>query len=65
MSIFNSPSYLTRQEAADYLGVKFHTLEVWACTGRYKIKYIKVGRSIRYKKEDLDAFIANRCVFGE
>lgn len=62
MSIFENSGYYTRQEAADYLGVKFHTLEVWACKGRYKIPYIKLGRSIRYKKEDLDEFIKSCTV---
>jgi excisionase family DNA binding protein len=61
MSIFDKPPYFTRQEAADYLGVKFHTLEVWACTGRYNIPYIKFGRSVRYKKGDLDKFIES-CI---
>ncbi len=51
---------LTRSEAAEYLGISPGTLEVWACTKRYDLPYIKVGRSVRYSLEDLNAFIERR-----
>lgn len=51
---------LTRQEAADYLGLKKVTLESWACNMRYNLPYIKVGRMVRYRIEDLDAFMKER-----
>lgn len=62
MITHNSSSRLTRKEAAEYLGVKPGTLDVWACTGRYHLKYIKVGRLVRYRKEDLDEFLDKRTV---
>lgn len=62
MIIHNASSRFTRKEAAEYLGVKAHTLDVWACTGRYNLKYIKVGRLVRYRKEDLDEFLDKRTV---
>ncbi|MBX3151512.1 helix-turn-helix domain-containing protein [Candidatus Obscuribacterales bacterium] len=49
---------LTRREAATYLGVSEQTLAIWKCTGRYNLPYIKIGRLVKYKKADLDAFIA-------
>jgi len=49
---------LTRREAAAYLGVSEQTLAVWKCLGRYNIPCIKIGRMVRYRKADLDAFIA-------
>ena len=49
---------LTRREAAAYLGVSEQTLAIWKCTGRYNLPYIKIGRLVKYKKSDLDAFIA-------
>ena len=61
-SLFNRPQLLTRKEAAEYLGVKPHTLNVWASTKRYNLKYIKVGRMVRYRKEDLDDFLTERTV---
>lgn len=48
---------LKNKEAADYLGVKPNTLAVWACTKRYDLPYIKIGRKRMYKTEDLDQFI--------
>ena len=49
---------LTRDEAARYLGLTPHTLAVWKCCKRYDLPVVKVGRLVRYRKADLDAFIA-------
>lgn len=51
---------LSRKEAAAYLGVKEQTLAVWLCTRRYEIPIVKIGRLVKYKKADLDAFIQNQ-----
>ena len=48
---------MTREEAAKYLGFKPGTLAVWDCTKRHDLKPIKIGRSVRYRKSDLDAFL--------
>jgi excisionase family DNA binding protein len=48
---------LSRKEAAQYLGVKQQTLAVWLCTKRYNIPVVRIGRLVKYKKTDLDAFI--------
>ena len=48
---------MTRKEAADYLGVKARTLEIWASTGRHRIPYVRIGREVRYRKSDLDKVI--------
>ncbi len=54
---------LTERAAAAYLGLTNHnTLAVWRATKRYDLAYIKVGRLVRYRKEDLDAFIEQRKV---
>jgi len=50
---------LTRQQAADYLGVKTQTLAVWATTHRYNLPFLKLGNLVRYRKSDLDAWLAN------
>ena len=54
---------ITRQEAADYLGVKEGTLAIWACTNRYNLPYIKMGRLVKYRLTDLDAFIESRIQY--
>jgi excisionase family DNA binding protein len=53
---------LTRKEAAEYLGVKPQTLAVWHCAGRYKLPVVKVGRAVRYRLADLEAWLAARTV---
>lgn len=53
----NTAQLLTRKQAADYIGVKPHTLAAWACNQRYDLAYVKIGRLVKYRKADLDAFI--------
>lgn len=61
MAVLSSP-LLTRKQAAEYLGLEPRTLDVWACTKRYNLRFIKVGRLAKYRKEDLDDFLARRTV---
>ena len=56
------PELLDNEPAAEYLGVQPHTLEIWRCTGRYRIPYIKVGRRVKYRRADLDAWLDSRTV---
>lgn len=53
----------TRVEAANYLGVSPNTLAVWASTGRYKLKFIKVGKLVRYRRSDLNLFLEQRLSY--
>lgn len=56
----NNDPLLTPQEAAAYLGVAEQSLANWRTTGRYQLTFVRVGtRMIRYRKSDLDAFIAS------
>lgn len=59
-SVPDMDTLLTRPQAAEYLGVAVQTLAVWACTGRYGLSFIKVGRSVKYRKSDLDMWLADR-----
>ncbi len=57
-----TPQYLDRAAASQYLvergiDIKPETLARWACTGRYKLPLIKLGRIVRYDRADLDALI--------
>jgi excisionase family DNA binding protein len=56
---------MSRQSAADYLGVGMQTLAAWACNKRYQLPYVKIGRRVMYRQSDLDAFIARNLVGGE
>ncbi len=52
---------MTRKKAAQYLGdFSPGTLAVWACTKRYDLPFLRIGRSVRYRKSDLDAFVARQ-----
>ncbi len=51
---------LTEREAAEYLSTSpRHLRELW---GRREVAAIRVGRLVRYKPEDLDAYIAGHRV---
>ena len=50
---------LSREEAADFLGVSKGTLEIWACTKRYNLPFTKIGRLAKYRMSDLEDFINN------
>jgi len=58
----NSSPRMSRAEAAAYLGVAASTLAVWACTKRYNLPYIKVGRLVQYRRADLDNLLNERTV---
>jgi len=64
MTILEQPRRLSPKEAAAYIGSTPKTLAKWRSTGRHSIPYLKFGTgkraSIRYDRNDLDAFL-NRC----
>jgi len=51
---------LNEVQAAAILDISVGTLQVWRSTGRYKIPFIKIGRNVRYKRADLEAWIESR-----
>ncbi len=53
---------LSEQQAAELLGVKPTTLQVWRSTKRYALAYIKVGRNVRYRTSACQAFLESRTV---
>lgn len=59
-TLSNHDPLRTEAEAAEALGVKATTLQIWRCTKRYPLPYIKVGRLVRYRQSALDAFLASR-----
>lgn len=48
---------LTPDQVAEQLNVSVGTLAVWRCNGACQIPYIKIGRCVRYKPRDIEAFI--------
>lgn len=55
---------LSNAQAAGYLDISPTTLNIWRCKNSYRIPYTKVGGRVRYRKEDLDAWLASRTVGG-
>ncbi len=51
---------MTPEEVADYLAVSVETLNVWRSTKRYNLPYVKAGRLVRYRMQDLEAFVTSR-----
>lgn len=50
------PPLLTEKEAARYLGMSIFTIRQRRLKGRPPV-YFKVGRSVRYRQEDLESFL--------
>ncbi len=58
-----SSPLLNEKQAAELLGTTPGTLSVWRCVRRYpELRYVKIGRSVRYRVEDLQDFISRRTV---
>lgn len=62
MNAVLSSDLLTRDQAAEYLGLAPQTLAVWATTGRHSLPYCKVGRAVRYRLSDLEKWLRARTV---
>ena len=52
----HKPPSLTERPAAEYLGLSVRTLQKRRFEGQGP-SYLKIGRSVRYRLEDLDAFL--------
>ncbi len=52
-----SEGLLSGKEAALVLGVTSNTLAQWRFTGKVNLTYVKLGKSVRYRRTDLDDFI--------
>ena len=59
--IVQEKQLLTRKEAAEFLGLRYQTLAAWAMTGKH-LPVVRVGRSVRYKRSDLEAFVERQTV---
>ncbi len=51
---------MSAEETAQAIGVKRATLDIWACTGRYNLPFVKVGRRRMYVPAQVEAWLADR-----
>lgn len=67
MSDTTQKDLMTTEEAAEFLGIRKTTLETWRCLGRQpQPAFVRVGmRVIRYRRADLERFIAANVVGDE
>ncbi len=51
---------LKEAEAAEVLGIQPQTLSAWRCRGVNSLPFVKVGRAVRYRRSDLEAWMESR-----
>lgn len=53
---------LSASDVERIYGIPANTLAVWRSTNRYNFRSVglKVGRSVRYRREDLEAWLESR-----
>lgn len=61
-TVTHQPRLLTRDNVAEMLGVTRGTLAVWASTRRYDLPVVKVGRAVRYRASDVEAWLERRTL---
>jgi len=54
-------SFLNETQAAELLGVSVRTLQAWRVRGGGPV-FVKLGRSVRYRPDDLESWISSRRV---
>jgi excisionase family DNA binding protein len=57
--IKQSSNLLTTEEAAEYLKLKPNTLERWRVQYPDRLPFVKVGRTVKYRLEDLQAYVSD------
>lgn len=50
-------SLLTPAQTSELLAIPLTTLNLWRCTDRVDLPYIKIGRQVRYQAGDIIAFL--------
>lgn len=56
------PNIMNKEKAARYLGISIKTLDNWV--SQNKITYTKLGRAVRFRKNDLDIYLEESTVKG-
>lgn len=51
------PDMMNEHQVAEVFGIAVQTLRRWRCCGTSELRYVKVGKAVRYRKPDVAAFI--------
>ncbi len=65
-SSINEPdnsNLLDTKQAAEYLGLRPSTLRTWRYKKSYDLKYMKIGRAVIYRLEDLSIFLESHNIY--
>lgn len=54
--------WLSRNEAAAFIGVRPNTMNIWKIKGKPHPKHYKINGKLRFKKSDLIEFIESKLV---
>jgi Helix-turn-helix domain len=49
---------LTPEQCSQKIGVPTATLAVWRCRQNVRLKYVKIGRHVRYRLSDIESFVS-------
>jgi len=52
--------YISPEKLAEELETTVGTLATWRHTGRYNLAFVKVGRKVMYRVEDVQKWLENR-----
>jgi hypothetical protein len=55
---------LDSEQAAKFLGTTANTLGVWRCNRAVRLPFIKLGKAVRYRLSDLEAYLKANTVDG-
>ena len=64
-NVITLPRLVSREQAAEALGIRPQTLACWACNGRYGLPFVKIGRRVMYRLADIEHFIESNIVMQE
>lgn len=60
LPVLTPDGLLSPEQAAQHMGLSVKTLATWRSTGRHALPFIRCGSRIRYRRADLDAWLASR-----
>ncbi len=61
--VVSQAPYLNTRQASELTGITASTLECWRRDGEGPA-YVKLGRMVKYRRQDLDSFMEERMVRG-
>ena len=60
----NLPPLLTEKQFSELVQIPVATLQHWRSTQRVQIPVIRIGRSIRYRLDDVKAILNGELILG-